>query len=171
MKKKRTLTIAIAMVVVLIGIWRICPHSLKDILNPNEKTFSTISVQVSEFGVSNNSPNIDVYKLEIASPQDENYESIVSIIESTKFRQDFRNLLPWNTLSVSSGSKNITHSAIVMLKWGSSNDEVCHITFHDDRIVSFSFGGSTEFLVYHPTNRTALNQIVEYTKENGILQK
>ena len=171
MKKKRIFTIVATAIVLLACVWRMWPHTLKEILSTGKRPFDTVSVQVSEFNILDNSPNIDVYRLEVTSPEDRNYMSFMSIIESTKFRSDFRNLLPWDVLSVSSGTKSITHSAVIMLTWGDSNDEVCHITFHSDRIVSFDVGGKTEFLVYHPTNRTILNQIVTYTKENGKIQE
>lgn len=170
MKKKRIITACVVVVIALLCVWRLWPHSLKDILDINEELFSTITVQVSELGVSNGAPYIDVYRLDISSPEDNNYTSFMSIIQSTKFRPDFRNLLPWDILTVGSGQENITHSAYVMLKWGDT-DDMCYITFHGDRIVSFDISGKTEYLVYHPTNRATLNQIVTYIKENGVLQK
>ena len=170
MKNKRILTASVAVLVALLCVWRLWPHSFRNILDINEELFGTITVQVSEFGVSNGSPNIDVYCLDISSSEDKNYASFMSIIQSTKFRSDFRNLLPWDLLTVSSGSENITHSAYMMLTWGNGSD-ACYISFHGDRIVSFDISGKTEYLIYHPTDRTTLNQIVTYIKENGVLQK
>ena len=57
-----------------------------------------------------------------------------------------------------------------MLKWEDVND-LCYITFHGDRIVSFDISGKNEYLIYHPTNRMMLNEIVTYIKENGTLQQ
>ena len=169
MKKKRILTTFAAILIAVLCAWRLWPHSLKSILGVNEEAFNTITITVSEFGIVNHAPEIDSYCLDISSPNDENYASIMSIIQNTEFRSDFRNLLPWDILSVDSGSKNITHSANIMLTWGDTND-VARISFHGDRIVSFDMSGKTEYLVYHPTNRTTLNEIATYIKENGVLQ-
>jgi len=169
MKNKRILIATVAVLIVFLGVWRFWPHSLNAILDINEESFNTISVTVSEFGIENNAPNIDVYRLDVSSPDDDNYAPIMAIIQNTAFRSDFRNLLPWDILSVGSGSKNITHSANIMLTWGDNND-AAFISFHGNRIVSFDINGKTEFLVYHPTNRAALNEIAVYIKENGIPQ-
>lgn len=168
MIKKRVIRALIVAILIMLCVWRLWPHSLKDILPAKEMTFNTISVKVTEFSILNNSPNIDSYSLEIASPEDENYGAIMSILVSTRFRSDFRNLLPWDILSVDSGMKNITHSATIMLTWGDTNEEVCYLSFHGDRIVSVTISGNAEFLVYHPTNRSALKQIATYTIKNGV---
>ena len=170
MKNKKVLVIVIAIFVFTLCGWRLWPQSLNDILSLRENAFTKITVKVSEFGIINNSPTIDGYSLEIVSPEDNNYSAIMSILESTKFYPDFRNLLPWDVLTVDSGRKNITHSAHIMLTWGDTNNDVCYVSFHGERIVSFDISGNTEFLVYHPTNRTVLEQIATYTMENGEKQ-
>ena len=93
MIKKRVIRALIVAILIMLCVWRLWPHSLKDILPAKEMTFNTISVKVTEFSILNNSPNIDSYSLEIASPEDENYGAIMSILMSTRFRSDFRNLL------------------------------------------------------------------------------
>lgn len=97
------------------------------------------------------------------------YDQLLTLVEGTKFRQDIRNLLPWDINSVSSGRKNITHSANVMLT-GAGLEGGCHISYHGSRIVSFSIEADSGFLVYHPVNRAALDQLVAFTKEHGVLQ-
>lgn len=171
MSKKRAIKVSIAVIIIMLCFWRLWPHSLKGILPVKEMVFNTISVKVSELGVSNNSPTIDSYSLDITSPDDENYSAFMSIVLSTKFRSDFRNLLPWDILTVDSGTNNITHSATIMLTWGDTNNKICYISFLDDRMVSLDISGEESFQIYHPTNQTTLNQIVAYVKENGVPQK
>lgn len=170
MMKKKVIRVLITGIFVLLCIWRLWPHSLNDILPIEEMVFNTVSVNVSEFGVSNNLLTTDTYLLEIPSPEDKNYAPIMSILLSTQFRPDFRNLLPYDIVSVDPSNNNVTQSATIMLTWGNENDEVCHVTFHDERIVSLYISGKTEFLVYHPTNRAALEQIATYTIKNGEKQ-
>ena len=167
--KKRILAFSAAVLLAVLCIWRLWPHSLQGILDTDGASFGAITVQVSEFGVDNGSPNIDVYRLDLPSPEDENHAAFMSILQGTKYRQDFRNLLPWDIRTVGSGSKNITHSAYIMLTWGEA-DNICYISFHGDNIISFDSGGNTEYRIYHPTDRTALNRIAAFIKANGELQ-
>ena len=166
--KKKLLAIFLLVLIALPCIWRLWPHSLNRILDANGEAFDAIAVQVSEFGISDGSPKIDVYRLDIPSRKDANYDSFMSVLQSTEFRQDFRNLLPWNILSVGSGQDSITHSAYILLEWGGGN--TCYISFHGDRIVSFDISGETEYRIYHPADRATLNRIVTYVKEHGALQ-
>ena len=169
MKKKRVIVIIVAAMVTALFVWRMWPYTMREVLGSNGEPFDKISVQITEFGVVNNSLQIDVYKAEISSVDAMQYDEIVSLIEGIKFRQDLRNLLPWDINTVSSGEKSITHSANLMLT-GAGLEGGCHITFHGDRIVSFSKGADSEFLVYHPVNRAVLDQLVAFTKEHGVLQ-
>ena len=51
MKKKRIFTITVAILFVLLCVWRLWPHTLNNILGVKEDSFNTVTVQVSEFGV------------------------------------------------------------------------------------------------------------------------
>ena len=169
MKKKRVIVIILVIIAAALLVWRIWPHSLREIIGANDEPFDEISIKITEFGVDNSSIQMDVYKVDMSSDDGALYDQLLSLIEGTKFRQDLRNLLPWDINSVSSGRKNITHSSNLMLT-GAGLESGCHITYHGNRIVSFSVGADSEFLVYHPTNRTALDLLVSYTKEHGVLQ-
>jgi len=169
MKKKKAIVIILAIILFALSVWRIWPHTLREILEANNEPFDTISVSITEFGVENNSLQMDVYKVDLSSDDGAPYDQLLTLIEGAKFRQDLRNLLPWDIKAVSSGRKNITHSANLTLK-GAGLEGGCHISYHGSRTVSFSIGANPEFLVYHPTSRTALDQLVSYTKEHGILQ-
>ena len=166
MNKKRILTIFAAVLMAALCLWRLWPRSFTNILDVDADAFRTISVHVSEFGITDNSPTIDVYRLDLPSPDADGYAAVLSILQDTSFRPDFRNLLPWDILTVGSGTKNITHSANVMLTWGDGDDS-CYLSFHGDRIVSFDIRGNTGYLIYHPTNRAVLTALAEYAKANG----
>lgn len=169
MKKKKALAIILAIITVALLVWRIWPHSLREIIGANDEPFDEISVNITEFGVDNSSLQMDVYKVEMSPADGSLYDQLLTLVEGTKFRQDMRNLLPWDINSVSSGRKNITHSANLMLT-GAGLDHGCHITYHGNQIVSFSIEADSGFLVYHPVNRAALDQLVSFTKEHGVLQ-
>ena len=169
MKKKRVIVIILVLITAALLVWRIWPHSLREIIGANDEPFDEISVSITEFGVDNSSLQMDVYKVEISPDAGALYDQLLSLIEETKFRPDLRNLLPWNIHTVSSGHKNITHSANITLT-GAGLDGGCHITYHGHRIVSFRTEANSSFLIYHPVNRAALDQLVVFTKEHGILQ-
>ena len=169
MKKKKVIVIILALIAAALLVWRTWPHSLREIIGANTEPFDEISVSITEFGVDNSSLQMNVYKVEMSPADGATYNQLLSLIEGTKFRQDFRNLLPWDITTVSSGHKNITHSANLMLT-GAGLDGGCHISYHGSRIVSFSIEADSGFLVYHPVNRAALDQLVAFTKEHGVLQ-
>lgn len=169
MKKKKVIVILLALIVAALFVWRIWPHSLREIIDANNEPFDEISVNITEFGVDNSSLQMDVYKVEMSPADGALYDQLLTLVEGTKFRQDMRNLLPWDINSVSSGRKNITHSANLMLT-GAGLEGGCHISYHGSRIVSFSIEADSGFLVYHPVSRNALDQLVAYTKEHGVLQ-
>lgn len=121
MKRKRIfLVIASVLVLSLIG-WRMWPHTFRTITSSDEEVFHTISIQVCEIGISDCTPTIDFYQLKIETPKDEHYTAIVSMLEDTDYRSDFRNLLPWEISSVGSESDTTTYSAIVTMTWGNDN--------------------------------------------------
>ena len=169
MKKKKVIVIILALIVAALLVWRIWPYSLREIIGANDKPFDEISVNITEFGVDNSSLQMDVYKVEMSPADGALYDQLLNLVEGTKFRQDMRNLLPWDINSVSSGRKNITHSANLMLT-GAGLEGGYHISYHGSRIVSFSIEADSGFLVYHPVNRAALDQLVAFTKEHGVLQ-
>ena len=169
MKKKKVVVLILVIIAATLFAWRIWPHSFREIIGANDEPFDEISVNITEFGVDNSSLQMDVYKVEMSPADGTLYDQLLTIIDGTKFRQDLRNLLPWDINTVSSGHKNITHSANLMLT-GAGLEDGCHISYHGNRTVSFSIGADSEFLVYHPTDRTALDLLVSYTKEHGALQ-
>ena len=169
MKKKKVIVILLALIVAALLVWRIWPYSLREIIGANDELFDEISVNITEFGVDNSSLQMDVYKVEMSPADGALYDQLLTLVEGTKFRQDMRNLLPWDINSVSSGRKNITHSANLMLT-GAGLEGGYHISYHGSRIVSFSIEADSGFLVYHPVNRAALDQLVAFTKEHGVLQ-
>ena len=76
MKKKRILTTFAAILIAVLCAWRLWPHSLKSILGVNEEAFNTITITVSEFGIVNHAPEIDTYRLDISSPNDDISETL-----------------------------------------------------------------------------------------------
>ena len=136
MKRKRIFLVIVSVLVLFLIGWRMWPHTFRTITSSGEEVFHTISIFVCERGFSDGTPTMDFYQLKIESPKDEHYTTIVSMLENTDYRSDFRNMLPWKISSVGSGSDTITYSAIVDMTWG--NDDSCTLVFVGDRQVSLT---------------------------------
>ena len=165
MKKKRVIVIILVLITAALFVWRIWPHSLRDILDANDEPFDSIIIHISENSVVNGYPQIDSYRMEFSPADSAQYSHIMSLLEGTKYRSGFRNLLPQNNSAIGSGS----HFATLAIT-GANCDASCYISYYDSQAELFYIGTDSGFLVYHPTNRTVLNQLLTYTTERGVLQ-
>ena len=166
MKKKKAIITAIVLIVAAVLVWRIWPHSLREIIGANDEPFDGIIIHVSEKGVVDGRVKVDAYQLEISPSDSEAYNYVVSLLEGTKYQKGFRNLLPQDSNAINSGS----HLGMLSIT-GADCDASCYISYYDGQAELFYIGADSRFLVYHPTNRTVLNQLLTYTQEYGVLQE
>ena len=166
MKKKKALVILLALIVAALFTWRIWPHTLREIIGANNEPFDSIIIHISEKGVVDGLPKTDSYQMELSPADGAAYSHVVSLLESTKYQHGFRNLLPQDNNAINSGS----HIATLTIT-GADCDASCYISYYDSQVEVFYIGADSGFLVYHPTNRTVLNQLLTYTKEHGVLQE
>ena len=165
MKKKKVIIIALAIIVTALLVWRIWPHSLREIIGANDGPFDGIIIHVSEKGVVDGRAKADAYQLEISPSDSEAYNYVVSLLEGTKYQNGFRNLLPQDSNAINSGS----HLGMLSIT-GADCDASCYVSYYDGQAELFYIGADSGFLIYHPTNRTVLNQLLTYTQEHGIRQ-
>ena len=52
MKKKKALVILLALIVAASSVWRIWPHSLREIIGASDEPFDSIIIHISEKGVA-----------------------------------------------------------------------------------------------------------------------
>lgn len=100
MKKK--LIIAIVILAAAALLWCLWPHSFSHFIS-EESSVTALSVGVLIPGIENSRPVVDSYAMEISDPQSSELKAILEILATSRYRQDFRNLLPWGTSSISSG--------------------------------------------------------------------
>ena len=112
---------------------------------------------------ANASPVIDTYVLQSTSDEND-FKEIMKLLNSARYRQDFRNLLPWSITTVGSESNC---SANIMLVWGDTATERCFISFQSESIVSVAAGTEGDFQIYHPTDRTVLGRLIDYVQLHG----
>lgn len=165
MKKKRVFVVLTAFLILFLTGWRMWPHTFQGITSSEEEAWREIAIHVSEMEISDGMPVIEVYKLAITSPEDGHYASVMSILEGTSYRSDFRNLLPWKSSSLGSDEKNITYSATVTLI--GENGDIRELFFADNHLAGISKDRQNGFRRYHPTDPSTLNQIADYTIKHG----
>lgn len=100
MKKK--LIIAIVILAAAALLWRLWPHSFSHFISEGSSV-TALSVGVLLPGVEESKPVVDSYTMEIPDPQSSELKAILEILATSRYRQDFRNLLPWESGSISSG--------------------------------------------------------------------
>lgn len=166
MKKKKSLVILLALIVVTLLVWRIWPYTLREIIGANGEPFDSIIIHVTEKGVADGRAKVDAYQLEISPSDSEAYNYVVSLLEGTKYQKGFRNLLPLDNNAIDSGS----HFGILSIT-GADCDASCYVSYYQNQAELFYVGADSGFLVYHPTNRTVLNQLLTYTMEHGVFQE
>ena len=166
MKKKKALVILLALIVAASSVWRIWPHSLREIIGASDEPFDSIIIHISEKGVADGRAKVDAYQLEISPSNSEAYNYVVSLLEGTKYQKGFRNLLPLANNAIDSGS----HFGMLSIT-GADFDASCYVSYYQNQAELFYVGSDSGFLVYHPTNRTVLNQLLTYTLEHGVFQE
>lgn len=166
MKKRATMIIAAALIIALLA-WRFWPHSLSSVICVEKSSVTSIACSVSVFDIKNGMPYSNSYTLNELSSQDDVFEEIMEILDSSNYRQDFRNLLPWSINSGGSDDANNVLIANAVFVWGSGESESCFISMYSESMIAVSSGTEPGIKVYHPTNRKMLDTLAEYLQIRG----
>lgn len=163
---KKIVFALLSLIVLCTCVWRLQPHSFADIISVDESAISSLACTANISGLNNDSePFIDNYELQALTEDDKDFIAIIDILNQSKYQQSFRNLLPWAITSV--GSNGNSKNANIFLAWGDTEKETCYLTIHGDGKVVVSLGENNGFLVYHATDSSMLNQLVNYVQKNG----
>lgn len=167
--RKRVLIVILAILTILLLGWRLWPHSLYDIFQIRQGSISSLSVSVTESGVKIENhlghPFINRYDLNALSSDSNDYSAILSILEDSQYRSDFRNLLPWAINGAS--SSNSKYSATITFCWSKTKTSYGDLGFLSDEKVSVGSDGKNGCLIFHPTNRDTLDNLAAYLIEHG----
>ena len=166
MKKKKALVILLALIAAALSVWRIWPHTFREIIGASDEPLDSIIIHVTEKDVVDGRAKVDAYQLDISPSNSENYNYVVSLLEGTKYQKGFRNLLPLANNAIDSGS----HIATLAIT-GADCDASCYVSYCQNQTELFYVGSNSGFLAYHPTNRTVLDQLLVYTMEHGAFQE
>ena len=168
-KRKKRITWFIRIVaafLVLVCAWRFLPHSFAQILPAGAETMQGIRATLIYTSVEQGSLHSDTYEIDL-SREEGKWKDLRAILASTKYRPDLRN--PWipflNGVSAGNDGKTVTLS----LSWGVEAEKTCVIMFLAKNLISVnSWDGSKDrFLLYHPEDRSILDELTLYIVKNG----
>ena len=165
MKKKLIIAVAIVILAAAAMLWRLWPHSFSCFIS-EESAVTALSAGVLLTGIEDSQPVVDSYAMEISDPQSSELKAILKILATSRYRQDFRNLLPWESGSISSG-KDDPRALTLVFMTGAQEEDSVKIQFCGNRTVAVDFGSGNKTYLYHPTDRTVLDRLTEYLKANG----
>ena len=159
-----SLLLAILMLCLL--AWRLTPHTFEEITASDQNAITSLAGAATFLGVRDGRAYTESYALQNVLPEDTAFEGILMLLNSTRYQEDFRNLLPWPIEAVSAGRAFDGRSVSLMLVWGPSEDECCSLSLSGRQIV-VSRPHHDGFLIYHPTDPKLLNWLAIYLANNG----
>ena len=168
-KRKKRITWFVRIVaafLILVCAWRFLPHSFAQILPAETETAQGIRATLIYTSVEQGSLHSDTYEIDL-SREEGKWKDLRAILASTKYRPDLRNpLIPFlNGVSAGNDGKTVTLS----LSWGAEAEKTCVIMFMSNKLISVSSwdGSNDRFLLYHPEDRSILDELTLYIVKNG----
>ena len=168
MKKRFSALLVICIAVLAAGLfaWRLLPLSCFNIFPVSKEAFTGFSAQ----GIFSNfeKGHSDLYSINNPEPLCNEPEEIIEILAASKYRQDFRNLLPWGIDNVS--ADNNYEGSLVTLNLYCQGEEGEYINFQflSSSIVVVRMAEQESLRIYHPTNSTTFQKLVEYLQIYGV---
>ena len=172
MKKRIGYMIAALIVALFAGLllWRFLPRSCAHMMSVDESAFTNFSSHAMIHRFDLGSTYTDMYYIEHIPRQEAAYGEIMEILASSRYRPDFRNLLPWDLSSLSSGKHYDGRTVTFVFSAADRDEESIYIQFLSRSILSIHIGNKSGFRIYHPTNRETFDKVVEFLQANGVKQ-
>ena len=163
---KKCIFLLLAILLLCLLAWRLTPHTFEQMTASNINDITSLAGVVSLSGVRDGRAYTESYALQNVTPEDTEFEPILILLTTTRYREDLRNLLPWGIDSVSAGRAFDGRSVSLMLVWGPSADECCSLSLSGRQIV-VSRPHHDGFLIYHSEDPELLNWLSIYLANNG----
>ena len=156
--KKRIVIITMIICTACLLLWRFLPRSFAGIVPVDAKSVISISAGAMVDRFEDGQFSKDTYRIDILQPQVDSIEEIFKILDTTEYRQDYRNILPWQMDYVDGGKDYDGYIVTLQIVLG---DEYISIQFlsHSSMLIST---GKSDFHIYHPTNPQTLYDLVEF---------
>ena len=155
---------------IFIGAWRLWPQSFADLIPVSENSLTDLSLYGMVQGLEEGQPFTDTYLILPGEQVNHTAAEIMEILKSSAYRQDLRNLLPWEIDSVGADKNYDGRTIIITFYTGNQKDDFITVQFLSRSIVALSRGGGSGFQIYHPTNHEIFDQLAEYLTSHGIKQ-
>ena len=163
MKKSLKITIsAAAALIILALVWRLWPHDLAHVISSGENEISSIACTASFGGVENGKTYIDTYKLQSLSKGSQEFSQVLGVLQSSKYRQNFQNLFPWDITSVDSDGGS---TLLVSLAWGDGYEDSCYLVFHESGQVTVNRGSDSGFKIYQAANSGVFETLANFVRD------
>lgn len=163
---KKCILLLLAILLLCLLAWRLTPHTFEEMTASDRDEITSLAGAATFLGVRDGTTYAESYTLQNVSPEDTAFEPILILLNSTRYREDFHNLLPWDIDSVSAGRAFDGRSVSLMLVWGPSADECCSLSLSGRQVV-VSRPHHDGFLIYHPEDPKLLNWLAIYLANNG----
>ncbi len=162
--KKRIIRISLTIIIIFLITWPLLPVSFSNVMPIDEDT--TISFSANAMV----NYHEETYSINIPESQKDSLEEILEILKTSRYRQDYRNLLPWRIGYVDADKNYDGHTVHLMFVYGNAKDEYVTIQFMSSSIIAVSTKDTCGFRIYHPTNDKTIYALVEYLKTHGTIQ-
>ena len=149
-------------------IWRVAPLSFERIASVEENAIADFSASLLMLYNQNGIACSDAYQITHAESQEEMLQDILNLLNESKYRQDFRNLLPWQGDSFSGGKSY--NGTVVMLTFSVSSDEDQYILLDFLSPNKILVSVNDAWYIYHPANRDTLEKIAHFVRSYGVKQ-
>ena len=164
MKNKKIIITSIVIVLfTLLIVWRLWKKDVYDMINMDKKEIKHISVVIVKPEVSDGKSRHITYYLKSNSNEKE-FDKIFSVLEKSKFRSSFLNLLPEGVGQADYSKNNIKYSASISL-YDKKESSINNISFVEENKVMVS--SYDENKVYYTTNKKILEMLYNYVSKYG----
>lgn len=172
MKKRLWLIITILIAVLIVGllIWRFWPQPASSIMPVDEDSITSFSSNIKISHIENGQTVTDMYSINKTDFPCPEPGEILEILATSSYRQDFRNLLPWQADYIDADKNYDGRSVLMVFSLGNGKDEWIQVHFLTSTIIVVQEGDEDKLLVYHPTNRETLDELTEYFQTHGVKQ-
>ena len=100
---KKCILLLLAILLLCLLAWRLTPHTFEEITASDQNAITSLAGAATFLGVRYGRAYTESYALQNVLPEDTAFEGILMLLNSTRYQEDFRNLLPWPIEAVSAG--------------------------------------------------------------------
>ena len=142
-------------------LWRLWPCSYSAILPVEENSVISLSAFA---GINNAAGYNGFYRMDDVESGDARLQEITKIMNSSVYRQNFRNLLPWKSHEMFSDDNCDGQTVRLLYNPDDENGEYVAVDFISSSLIAVSVGERNGFRFYHPANPETIGQLLEYMR-------